>query len=502
MNLNWANILFLSIISILSFSTNSKSQEFISKDNLTKQDSIYLLLDRLQLDEGKKKCYKLLQDNPSDPSPHILLNYADFLELFIGEEYKQFEKLSKYKNQRIKAFDKLKNNNPWKNYGKSVILLHWAFTRIKFGEYFTAVFEVNKAFKLLNENTKQHPKFAPNYVALGLLHTLIGSIPKTYQRMLAFVSTLEGNIAKGKQELNSVKESKNWKVWYPHLKTESLFFLGYIEMNLSPDRKNITKFIKETHSIKSSSIKTFLLANLYIKNYQNDSALHILNNKKTYNKSKKFHYLNLLHGEVLLKKGNPLSKYYLNKFIIEFKGSHYLRQAKRHLAWAYLIENNKTDYLKWINEIPKNGATLIDADIQAMKEFNSQNPPNIFLLKARLAFDGGYFDNALSILHNIPNINQLSTKEQIEVIYRKARIFQEQKKINLAIKYFKKSLEKSQDKSWYFSGKSSLELGKLFEIKNNTQTAIYYYELCLKLDFEEYKTSITQKAKAGLNRLK
>ena len=58
------------------------------------------------------------------------------------------------------------------------------------------------------------------------------------------------------------------------------------------------------------------------------------------------------------------------------------------------------------------------------------------------------------------------------------------------------------DKEYYFAANSALKSGMIFESKMDFEKARYYYNKCLSLDFDEYKTSITQKAKAGLNRIR
>ena len=61
-------------------------------------------------------------------------------------------------------------------YSQAEINLQWAANRLKFGDYFTAAFEINKAYRQIQENNKKYPNFIPNkkfgtgYISLGVYH--------------------------------------------------------------------------------------------------------------------------------------------------------------------------------------------------------------------------------------------------------------------------------------------------------------------------------------------
>ncbi|MCD4773361.1 MAG: tetratricopeptide repeat protein, partial [Bacteroidales bacterium] len=93
-------------------------------------------------------------------------------------------------------------------------------------------------------------------------------------------------------------------------------------------------------------------------------------------------------------------------------------------------------------------------------------------------------------------------KDTLEYKYRYARIFHEWGKTDKAIKFYDEVINIGADEKYYFAANSALKSGMIFESRNDFAKARDYYNKCLSLDFDEYKTSITQKAKAGLNRVK
>jgi hypothetical protein len=108
--------------------------------------------------------------------------------------------------------DKLRDGNqqsPYYLYTQADIHLQWAFCKIKFGEYVSAVFEVKKAYSMLQANQKKFPDFRPNVKSLGLLHTLFGAVPDKY-KFGARLLGLKGSIGQGLKELNSVLEDDHF----------------------------------------------------------------------------------------------------------------------------------------------------------------------------------------------------------------------------------------------------------------------------------------------------
>ncbi len=148
------------------------------------------------------------------------------------------------------------------------------------------------------------------------------------------------------------------------------------------------------------------------------------------------------------------------------------------------------------------GSEELENDQQALTEANLNKPPDIFLLKARLLFDGGYYTEALAELGNFNKDKSASPREMLEFTYRLARIYDKSGNTKKAVEYYMQTLEKGADYPYYFAANSALQLGNIYEASGNTDKARYYYKKCLNLNYEEYRSGISQKAKAGLSALK
>ena len=202
----------------------------------------------------------------------------------------------------------------------------------------------------------------------------------------------------------------------------------------------------------------------------------------------------------LLYKQDFSSANYFQKYISEYKGRSYWRSACQKLAWIYLIQGDTAKYKQQIKKCIEFGGDNRDSDLQATKEAERGTIPNVSLLKARLLFDGGYYHEAEEVLKS-SNRLMFSQRDNIEYIYRFARIYDEWGKEKYAISNYKRCIAAGQNFPYYFAANSSLHLGYIYERKGDIVMAKVLYQKCLDMDFDEYHNGITQKAKAALNRL-
>ena len=150
--------------------------------------------------------------------------------------------------------------------------------------------------------------------------------------------------------------------------------------------------------------------------------------------------------------------------------------------------------------ILKKGTTDTDADKQALKDAKSGVWPNMILLKARLLSDGGYFQEALAMLNN-KNINSFAQEEEkLECQYRLGRIYDDLNKNELAIDYYNAAINLGLTRKEYYAARAALQIGEIYEREGKKKLAIPYFEKCISLKDHEYKNSLDQKAKAGLQR--
>ncbi|MHC1776628.1 MAG: tetratricopeptide repeat protein [Lentimicrobium sp.] len=490
---------------LLIFSFNGlKASEYSMNANCLKA---YDLILKLRFDEANTLLKKEKSANPSNRIIPYLENYQDFLQIIISEEEDVFNTCSPQKKTRLSQLERGNKKSPWHLYCQAQVNMQWAFARIKFGEFTTAALELNRSYRQLEKNRELFPAFSPNNSALALLRILIGSIPENY-KWIAGALSYHGNVNEGIAELRRIINNPETPASYPFIRSEGIFLLSFITINFSasPDDTYYMSDLLEHPDNKSLIAESPLLiyaASVYsLHTGKNSLALKFLLNRPKGPAYYPFHYLEYLTGIAELNKLNTGARIHFLRFVVNFKGKNFIKSAYQRIAWIELLNDNKAGYNEYMERVRLMGSTDLDGDRQAMADADLTVHPDISLLKARLLFDGGYYEEALLQLRNLHPETLTLPREQIEYTYRFARICHKSGNTKEAIKNYIETLSQGRDYPYYFAANAALQLGIIYGSSGNKEKARYYYHECLNLDFDEYHNSISQKAKAGLSGLK
>ena len=440
--------------------------------------------------------------NPKNSLIVLVENYRDCMELILNENKSQLKAYSSRKSIRLEALEKENKASPYYFYAQAEINMHWAFTHIKNGEYLNGVLEVNRAYKMLSANIKKFPNFTAHYKSIGLLHALIGVIPDEYQwavNMLGF----SGSINQGKKELLLFYETSLNDTLYYCYQTEATLMLGITLINFAPDELITQKLLNQIKGQKQMNpILSFVYADICMHQGNSaEAANHLITYKYTTPAYFKFHYLNYLLGLARLYHFEDDANIYLEAYVNEFKGNTFIKAAYLKLAYHYLLHQQNDKYNYYLKQIPLHGNDITDEDKSAMKESANKNMPNLYLLKSRLLFDGGYYNESYNSLIKANKDDFVTVKEKLEFLYRLGRIQHKKENYQQAIYYYKMAMKNGADYPYYFAANAALNLGLIYEELDDKQMATHYFKACLKMKDHEYQRSIEQKAKAGLKRL-
>jgi len=489
-------IILFFLVSLLSLS--SATAQKVTVNNRCRQ--AYTKIIELRFDDAQTLIDKEKQDNPDNFYPLYLENYIDFLTLFIDENESLFDQIKDREDDRIEQIDLLPDDNPYKNYLKANIKLQWAIAGLKFQNYFSAAIDIRSSYVLIKKNREQFPAFKPQLITLGVLHIIIGMVPDQYQWILSLIS-MEGTVPQGVDELNRALINTQLNKQLAYLEPEVLFYLGFTEMNLGLDANRKEQFSDQLSPFTENNLLlTFLKANMLARLGHNEAALQLLNAATRWNGYHPFYYLYYLRGEYRLRKLDSDAATDYLYYTSHFKGINFVKDAWRKAAWSYLIKGDTATYLQLMKKALSEGKTEVDADKEANEEAISKKIPSTIFIKARLLFDGGYYNRARQQLM-LADTSNFSIEEKLEWCYRLGRIEQKTGNINKAKKYFRRAIEQGQDSKRYFAGNAALQLGTIFESEGDFSSATKYYRLCRSLDFIEYEMSIKSKAKQGIKRI-
>lgn len=467
--------------------------------------SAYNRIVALNFNAGRQIIEEEKRSNPGNMVTVLLENYIDFLTLGIGEEKADFERLKPNRSNRISLLAGSDDKSPWHRHSQAAIYLQWSFARVRFGQYMMAGLDLNRAYRLLNENQLLYPGFVPDLLLSGVLNALLGSVPDQYNWALRLTG-IDGAIETGRGKLYELIEIAETNPNWSHLQSEAYFYLSFIEMNLQSDSRNIRKLLERMesgHKIAGGALNCYIRANLSMRIGLNDHAIHILKDCTAEEGSYPFHYLDFVLGNALLNRLDFGAAGYFLSFVNRYSGLNYVKSAYQRLAWISLIKGDLNGYNFYISKITGSGQAFVDEDKQAEAEATSGRIPNRSLLKARLLFDGGYYEEAINVLDAEDILSGTALKaDSVEYLYRKARIYHEWGKPDQAKAYYVQTIEAGSQLPDFYAGNSALQLGLIYENEDDYIQAGYYYELCRKMRFTEYRSSIQHKARVGQQRIR
>lgn len=456
----------------------------------------YTEIRELRLTSGRE----LLKKEVTNSGIKLYLeNYADIVYLLVTEDPAYFKQAQNREDERLDAVEKLDKNSPYYRFVQAEIRLHWAFVKLKFGKELSGCWDIIKAYRLLDENHQKFPTFLPNQKSLGLLHVLIGATPDSYQWVPNLLG-LRGNINQGLQEIQTV--AKQDSVFRPEAQLIDYLLNSYV---IGMTDKKILDLEQTIRQQPDDLLFHLFGASMFIKNNQSERALKVLLSRPSGTDYLVVPSLEYLKGEALLEKGQyPKAIEAYKAYLRLQKGHNFLKDANYKIFLAYFLQGKETEGKVHLENVLKLGKTITEPDKAAQRfaeEYQKGWKPIPQLMKARLAFDGGYYNQALSYLQANKESDFPQPKDKAEYTYRLGRILQKMNELDQSTPLYERTIVLSNQTDWSFGATASLQLGYIYLAKNQPQKAKQYFQKALSYHKHEYKTSVDNKARAALNKM-
>lgn len=454
----------------------------------------------LKFDEAARVLERERVKDSGNLVPDMLQSYMDFITLMVGEDEADYERLTEVRGEVLDRLGSGDESSPWYRYSIARANLQWAFARVKFDSYFNAALDVRRAYNLLLENQELFPDFLPDKLGLGVLHALIGGIPDNYQ-WIAGIFSMKGSVEQGRSELLEVLEKAETED-YPFLKAEALFFISFLDLNLKAEPWQASLLLAYYKDIPGDNLLlVFPRVRILMQTGRNEEAIRLLASRPGGKEYYPFYYLDYLEGQCHLNRLDSFADNYFIRFTTNFKGKNYIKSAYQRTAWCALLRGDTSRYRSEMRKVVSYGTDMVDGDQLALQDALSGDIPDICLLKARLLYDGGYYSFADSLLQNI-KCPLHTEKDSIEYPYRRGRIYHALDRHEEALEWYARAIERGREKPYYFAANAALQMGFIYEAGGDAEKAAEMYRQCIRMPKEEYKTSLNQKARAGLNRIR
>ncbi|MES3017573.1 MAG: tetratricopeptide repeat protein [Bacteroidota bacterium] len=487
-------LLFITLL-FLTFTIPSKANFDFNSNCLKAYQAIF----DLRLGDARSILQTEKKQNPNNGIVVLLENYVDYFTILASENKGDYERLKNLRTVRLDALEKQDKNSPYYLFAQAEIYLQWGLLKSRFHDFLSASMDIRRAHNLLTANAEKYPSFLPNKKSTGLIDVIFGAIPSNLRGLVSAIG-FKGNVSTGMRTLESLAAALP-KSQYSFYKDEVVFFLCYIETDLAPNKANYNKIMGFTASMDDTSLlKRYLQGYISAKNGRNDTAISYLLKKPDGGDYINFPAINYHLGNTKLNRMDNDANIYLIKYLKEYKGIAYVKDAYLKLAYYYYLRGDNTRYNTFVKMVKTHGDLYEEKDKQALKEAN-EAAPDMDLLKARLYFDGGYYPKALAELAG-KDVNDFKLKrDQIEFYYRLGRIYDESGRDSDAVASYQRSINAGSASSYYYAANAALCIGNIYEKRNDKAKAISFYKQAIAMKNHEYENSIETKAKDGLKRL-
>jgi hypothetical protein len=352
---------------------------------------------------------------------------------------------------------------------------------------------------LLQENASLFPNFEENKVLLGMEQAVAGTVPENY-KWISSLFGIKGNISKG------INQLANYLNTHPHgdaaMQEEAMIYYAYLKFYLQSAPETAWTYLNGAQFNESNNLmRSFIKANIALNYRKADVAFSILNKIKSQPGFEQYPMMNYELAEAMIMRLDYNCIPFYEKFLAQYSSNYFVKDAWLKMAWVAYLKDDKTRTNYCIAQIKTKGATLTDADKQALRFAENPTWTSRTLLEVKLLIDGGFYASALAKIQAIDKTQLGSSLNVMDYNFRFGRIFEELKNNEKALLFYDATIQMGRNKKDYYAARASLQKAFIYERLGKKQEAIVQFKDCLSMRNHDFQSSIDQLAKAGLNRL-
>lgn len=141
---------------------------------------------KLRLAPARELLRAELASAPTSPSPLLVANCADFVELLISQDPARYEALTEAQDDRLTVLEKAPAS-ALRDYARAEITLHLGLSQLLFRHVVAGGFHLRSGYHQMQDVVKHYPAFVPARKTLGVCQFAVGSLPEGYRWLLTLL---------------------------------------------------------------------------------------------------------------------------------------------------------------------------------------------------------------------------------------------------------------------------------------------------------------------------
>jgi hypothetical protein len=437
----------------------------------------------------------LLKSAPTSAGTLLVQDCLGIMELLVSQDARRYEATIDAQDERLAALEKLPPN-ALTQYARAEIRLHQAAAQVSFGHEVQGAWNLRQAYQQMQATVKRYPTYLPARKTLGMMQFFIGSLPEGYRWFLKLLG-LTGSVEAGLSNLRAAARQPN------DFQTEAQIILALVEETYYKKPTEALQLVGHLAQQQPDNLLfSYLLVSLNKKQHRTDAALAAYRVRPDGPAYFPLAYLRHMAADLLLYQGQYAASRRENElFLTEYAGAHYRKDAYFKLYLAAWLANDAPDAERFRRQIDAGGRTIVEEDTYAQRFFDGQLPLNRQLTRARLQIDGGYYQVALATLNGFQATATTPLRDRLEAPYRRGRAWHGLGRLDSARLFYARTIALAGTAPYYFAPQSALQLGYLYQLEGQRNTAKIYFQKALSYPKHEYKNSTDTKAKLALKEL-
>ena len=469
-------LLLSAFICLLHSALHAQGNSLLSKEGLRQLDALY----RSQA----------INCGEEDTESDYLSAYNSFLL------YQAFENKADAEAfyAQYESFEERVDDRPVSQLMYSNLTIQKSLLLVMRGEIFEGAHVFYKAHRIFKRLDAEHCGI--EYIKLqALFDIFLAQIPEQHQ-FFASLFGLNGNAERGFTLLNNYLQAASGK---PGMYPEAIALYGYCRLKFGKlANEGVENYIALSKT-QNSPLITFVAVSLAVKNRLAESAVELCASY-TDEYSQKFPLLFYLKGRALLTAMDTSDLKAFSAYHHYYKGNSFKADALMREAWRHHLTGELEKRDRMIAAVGQQTALPTANDRQAKAEITKLAKEPAELLKARLLFDGGYYQQAKHTLNEMDK-SILSTYDLVDYYYRRGRICQQLKETDTALACFERVISSCACDERYIGPYSALELAVIYLNQGDKKKAKGYLDKAEDLNTGRYKSAIRNKIARLKNKL-
>lgn len=484
----------ITLISLLLLINSYASASYVLNNRCAEA---WVLLMDFQFSKAKQLISEELRENPNNYYAYYLDQNCDAYSLLMNSNEEMYENFLDDYYSRREIMDGKFEDSPYYLSCKAEMELQAGIFNIIYGDRLSGLRKAYSSYKNTYRNLEKHPEFKPSLKLDGFFNVAIDNLPP-FVKWAVSAFGVTGNTDYGFDFL--MKNYENQKDQKGINAESALFVILAAKLNKSPEK--VYNFTQNLNAdISNLFVLKYFTANVAYRVGKNEEAFNKLLEINISNNHEGEILYDYMMGKILLRKLDYNAAHFLSRYINSAKKTEYIKEINYKLAIFYLINNDLDKFKKYKQLSLETGNDLNERDREVVYDANLDYIPNINLTKAQLLLNGGYIKEYDSEIESYHAIETKFLPYKLEYLFLQAKAAELKNDTKTALKNYVEIIDKGKYQEYYYASEASLRCGLIMEGEGEKESAIIYYNQCLKLydsDFYEY---IEDKAKKGLERL-